>query len=192
MSAVTSTVILEPKKGKSDTIFSFSPSICCEMMGRDAMIFIFENWFSYFNWSLIALQYCDVKQYCFTILSIRYTSTWISHRYTCVPPSWTPFPPSSPQHPSGLSQSTNIGCSASCIEFSLVIYFFDCWVLSFKPAFHFFPSPSSKGSLVPLHFVPLKWYHLHIWGCWCFSGQSWPQILSHLAQHFVWCTLHIS
>ena len=24
-------------------------------------------------------------------------------------------------------------------------------------------------ALVSLHFLPLEWYHLHIWGCWCFS-----------------------
>ena len=36
-----SAVILEPKKIKSVTISSFSPSICHEVMGPDAMIFIF-------------------------------------------------------------------------------------------------------------------------------------------------------
>ena len=25
--------------------------------------------------------------------------------------------------------------------------------------------PSSWGSLAPLHFLPIEWYHLHIWGC---------------------------
>ena len=33
-----SAVILEPKKIKSVTVFTFSPSICHEMMGPDAMI----------------------------------------------------------------------------------------------------------------------------------------------------------
>ena len=48
------------------------------------------------------------------------------------------------------------------------------WMLSFKPAFSSPPlSPSSRDSLVPLHFLPLEWYHLHIWGCWHFSWQSW-------------------
>ena len=42
-------------------------------------------------------------------------------------------------------------------------------ILSFKPAFHSPLSPSSRGSLVPLHFLPLEWYHLHFWGCWYFS-----------------------
>ena len=36
-----SAVILEPKKIKSDTVSSVSPSISHEMMGPDAMIFIF-------------------------------------------------------------------------------------------------------------------------------------------------------
>ena len=36
-----SAVILEPKKMKSVTISTFSPSICHEVMGPDAMIFIF-------------------------------------------------------------------------------------------------------------------------------------------------------
>ena len=36
-----SAVILEPPKTKSDPISSVSPSICHEVMGRDAMIFVF-------------------------------------------------------------------------------------------------------------------------------------------------------
>ena len=47
------------------------------------------------------------------------------------------------------------------------------WMLSFKPAFHSPPSQSPRGSLVPLCFLPLEWYHLHIRGCWNFSQKSW-------------------
>ena len=36
-----STVILEPKKRKSVTTSTFSPSICHEVMGPDAMILVF-------------------------------------------------------------------------------------------------------------------------------------------------------
>ena len=39
--------------------------------------------------------------------------------------------------------------------------FFECWVLS--QLVHSPLSPSSKGSLVPLCFLPLGWYHLQIW-----------------------------
>ena len=76
-------MIVEPKKRKSVTISIFSPSICHEVMGPDAMILVF-------------------------------------------------------------------------------------WMLSFKPTF----SLSSRGS-VSLCFLPLGWCHLHIWGYWYFSWQSW-------------------
>ena len=58
-------------------------------------------------------------------------------------------------------------------------------MLSFKPAFH---SPSSRGSLVPLHFLPWEWYPLLIWGCY-FSRQCWFQLEIHPFWHFTWCTL---
>ena len=38
-----SAVILEPKKIKSVTVYTFSPSICHEVMGLDAMILSFLN-----------------------------------------------------------------------------------------------------------------------------------------------------
>ena len=38
-----SAVILEPQKIKSDTVSTVSPSICHEVMGPDAMIFVFLN-----------------------------------------------------------------------------------------------------------------------------------------------------
>ena len=44
-----STVILESKKIKSVTVFTFSPSICHKVMGLDAMIFIF---WMFLNFSL--------------------------------------------------------------------------------------------------------------------------------------------
>ena len=55
----------------------------------------------------------------------------------------------------------------------------ECWFLSLL--FHSPLSLSSRGSSVPLHFLPLEWYHLHIWCCWYFS---WFQLVSHPAQHF--------
>ena len=61
---------------------------------------------------MIALQYCD---------GFCHISTWIRYRYTCVPSILTPLPPPSPLHLSGLSQSTNFMCPASCIELALVI-----------------------------------------------------------------------
>ena len=69
---------------------------------------------------------------------------------------------------------------------------FVTWMLSFKPDFHSSLSPLSRSSLVPLHFLPLEWYHLHIWDCWHFSWQSWFQFVIHPTRHFTWCTLHRS
>ena len=46
--------------------------------------------------------------------------------------------------------------------------FFKCWVLS--QIFHSPLSLSSRDPLVPLCFLPLKWYHLHIWDCWISPG----------------------
>ena len=51
---------------------------------------------------------------------------------------------------------------------------------------------SPRVSLVLLYFLPLKWYHLHVWCCWYFSWQSWFQPVIHPAWHFAWCALHIS
>ena len=65
------------------------------------------------------------------------------------------------------------------------------WMFS-SQLFHSSVSPSSGGSLVPLNFLPLWWYHLHIWDYWYFSQQYWFQLVIHPAWHFTWCTLHRS
>ena len=74
----------------------------------------FFNLFIYFNWRLIALWYCG---------GLCHVSTWISHRCTCVPPSWNPLPPPYPPYPSTLFQCTDFRYPASFIEFILLIYF---------------------------------------------------------------------
>ena len=42
-----------------------------------------------------------------------------------------------------------------------------------------------KRLLVPLHFLPLEWYNLHIWSCWYFSWSSCFQLVIHPARHFM-------
>ena len=49
---------------------------------KGCFYYLFKNEFIYFNWRLITLQYCG--GFCPTL-------TWISHGFTCVPSSWTPF-----------------------------------------------------------------------------------------------------
>ena len=65
---------------------------------------------------------------------------------------------------------SNLSVAAAMGPDAIILVF---WMLSFKPAFYSPLSPSSRGSLGPLCFLPLRWYHLHIWGCWYFSQQSW-------------------
>ena len=57
------------------------------------------------------------------------------------------------------------------------------WMSSFK---------LYQDSLVPLDFLPLKWYHLHIWSCWYFSWQSWFQLVIHPAWHFLRLISYVS
>ena len=48
-----------------------------------------------------------------------------------------------------------------------IILVFWIWVFSrfFTLIFHL-----HQEAVVPLHFLPLVWYYLHIWGCWYFSS----------------------
>ena len=46
--------------------------------------------------------------------------------------------------------------------------FSECWALS--QLFHSHLSLSWRRFLVPLHFLPQGWCHLHIWGYWYFSS----------------------
>ena len=67
--------------------------------------------------------------------------------------------------------------TASTFSSSICRKWWDQIVLS--QIFHFPLSPSLRGPLVPLCFLPLEWYHLHIWGCWYFSlnceyQDTWP------------------
>ena len=66
----------------------------------------------------------------------------------------------------------------------------DFWILSFKPGFSLSSFIFIKTLLVSLQFLPLEWYHLHIWGCWYFSWQSCFQHVIYPAQRFTWYTLH--
>ena len=45
------------------------------------------------------------------------------------------------------------------------------WILSCKPSFSFFSFTFIKQLFSSSWFLPLGWYHLHIWGCWYFFWQ---------------------
>ena len=78
-----------------------------------------------------------------------------------------------------------LGQDATILVFG--VFFPLYWVSSqlFQSPF----SPLSRDFLVSLCFLPLEWYHLHIWGCY-FSPQVWFQVVIRPPQYFTWCTLH--
>ena len=85
----------------------------------------------YLNWRIITLQYCG---------GFCHTSTWIGHRYTRVPPSWTPshLPPL--PIPLGCPRAPALGALlyASNMHWSSILfmamYMFQCYSLkSFHP-----------------------------------------------------------
>ena len=76
-------------------------------------LFFFKFKFLYFNWRLIIYN---------IVLVLPYINMNFPRVYTCSP-SWTPFPPPSPYHPSGSSQCTSPKYPVSCIEPGLAIRF---------------------------------------------------------------------
>ena len=75
---------------------------------------------------------------------------------------------------------------ASCISQSLLTF------MSMESDDAIYFPEFAHCSLVPLHFLPLEWYHLYIWGYWYFSQKPWFQHVSHPAQHSTGCILHRS
>ena len=78
-----------------------------------------KNWWI-FGWFVVYL----IEANYFTIL--WWFLPYIDMNQPCVymcPSSWTPLPPPSLSHPSGLSQCTSFECPVSCIKLGLVIYF---------------------------------------------------------------------
>ena len=65
------------------------------------------------------------------------------------------------------------------------------WMVSFKPTF-LLSSFTFIKRLFSSSLSAIGLCHLHIWGSWYFSWQSWFQLVLYLVQHFSWCTLHIS
>ena len=72
-----SLVILEPKKIKSVTVSIVSPSICHEIMGLDAMIFIFFLWSSFFE--------------CWVSSQLLHSPLWLSSKVSLVPLHFLPY-----------------------------------------------------------------------------------------------------
>ena len=64
--------------------------------------------------------------------------------------------------------------------------------LSFKPTFSLSSFIFIKRLFSSFSLSAIRVCHLHLWGYWYFSWQSWFQLVLHPAWHFTWCTLHRS
>jgi len=202
-----SPVTLEPKKIKSVTVSTFTPTLFHEVMGLDAMILVF--------WMLIFFFFF------FFVFPILNPPPPPSHYHLSGSSQCT-----SPKHPVSCIEMVTISLYMRqqkrhwCIEQSFelcgrgrgwdnlgewhwnmynIIYEtshqsrFDAryCMLIFKPAFSLSSFTLIKR-VVPIHFLPLRWYHMYILVCWYFSQQSWYQLVIHPAWHFAWCIQHIS
>ena len=72
-----STVILEPRKIKSDTVSTMSPSLCHEVMGPDAMIFVFymltfKPTFALSSFTFIKRLFNSSSRYAIRVVSSAY------------------------------------------------------------------------------------------------------------------------
>ena len=120
----------------------------------------------------------------FNMLS-RFLIAFLS-RDKCLLISWLQSPSSVILEPKKTKSATVPNFSPSiCHEVmrpdAIILVF---WTWSFKPAFLLFSFTLIKRLLSSSLFLPLEWCHLHIWGCWYFSQQSWFQFVIHTAWHF--------
>ena len=104
---------------------------------------VLEFQLQHFNWKITTFQYCN----CFC-----HTSAWISHRGTCVPPSWThlPTPLSCSRAPalSALLHAKNLQWSPILYT---VIYMFQCDSLKSSHPCLLSQSPKVCVSFAALH-----------------------------------------
>ena len=115
-------------------------------------------------------------------------------RSKCLLISWLQSPSAVILEPSKIKSAIVFTVSPSiCLEVmesdTMILVF---WMLSFKPTYSLFSFTFIKRFFSSSSLSAIRGCHLHVWGYWYFSWQSWFQLVFHSAHHFPWCTLHIS
>ena len=111
MQPITMTFSFIPK----NVIWLIYKLLASYMLGLKGECLPSPHFFFFFNYYYYFLLYNIV-------LVLPYINMQPPWMYTCSP-SWTPLPPPSPYHPSGLSQCTSPKLPVSCIEPGLAIRF---------------------------------------------------------------------
>ena len=83
--------------------------------------------------------------------------TWISHRCTQYPPSWTSFLPPTPSHPAKLSQSTRLSSLSHAAN--------SHWLSMLHMAMDIFQCYCLNSSFPPTPCPPTHSLYLHLYSC---------------------------
>ena len=123
-------IIVRTMKNRSTHNFTQATTVCSKIWGH--YFFFFAVLFIYLFYNIVfLLPYIDMNL------------PWVY----MTSPSWTPLPPCSPSHPSGLSQCTSPEHPVSCIEPGLAIHFtYDNLHVSMSFSQIIPPSPSPTES----------------------------------------------
>ena len=133
-------------KNRSTHNFTQATTVCSKIWGH---YFFFAVLFIYLFYNIVfLLPYIDMNL------------PWVY----MTSPSWTPLPPCSPSHPSGLSQCTSPEHPVSCIEPGLAIHFtYDNLHVSMSFSQIIPPSPSPTESKT-LFYISVSLLLSHIQG----------------------------
>ena len=146
------------------------------------------------QWTLILTGQTTVGKVMFLLLKTvsRFVIVFLP-RCKCLLISWMQ-PPSAVILELKKIKSLTVSTVSQCICLEVMepdAMTFGFWMPSLSQLFHCHISLLSRCSLVPLLFLSLGYYHLHISGCY-FSQKSWVQLVLHPAQHFSRYALQIA